>query len=212
MTPISKTQAMQLARRSFQQEIETLRALKTGLGEAFWQVARLLCECRGVAWVTGVGTSAAVGARFAHVLTCSGLRSMFLSTIDGLHGHSLVIQPEDLLIALSRGGGSEEVNQMVAIANQRRATTIALVHQTDSPLARLCHYVLPIPSPQEYELGGYLATTSTVAFCAMCDALCAVVLAAKGFDLQAFQLTHPGGAVGETLSARQNSPVGGNDP
>lgn len=211
MTPVDKDQALQIARQSLEQEIETLRRLQASLGEAFWQCARLLCECRGVAWVTGVGTSAAVGMRFAHVLTCSGLRSMFLSTIDGLHGHSLVIQPEDLLIALSRGGGSQEVNQMVAIANQRGATTIALVHRTDSPLARLCRYVLPVQSPQEYELGGYLATTSTIAFSAMCDALCAVVLAAKGFDLQAFQLTHPGGAVGEALSTQPNLPTGGNE-
>lgn len=212
MTPLDKAHALQIARQSLAQEIETLRALQASLGETFWQCAKLLCECRGVAWVTGVGTSAAVGSRFAHVLTCSGLRSMFLSTIDGLHGHSLVIQPEDLLIALSRGGGSQEVNQMVSIANQRGATTIALVHRTDSPLARLCRYVLPVQSPQEYELGGYLATASTIAFSAMCDALCAVVLAVKGFDLEAFQLTHPGGAVGETLSTRENSPIGGNDP
>jgi arabinose-5-phosphate isomerase len=62
--------------------------------------------------------------------------------------------------------------------------------------------VLPIPSAQEFELGGYLATTSTVAFSAMCDALCGVVIEEKGFDPRQFGVTHPGGAVGEVLTKK----------
>jgi arabinose-5-phosphate isomerase len=156
-----------------------------------------------VVWTTAVGTSATVAERFAHILTCSGGRSMFLSTQDGLHGHTLVIQPDDVLVAMSRGGESNEVNQMVAIANQRRATTVAFVHNTDSTLARSCDTLLNIPSPQEYELGGYLATTSTVAFAAMCDALCAVVIAEKGFSPVEFAIMHPGGAVGKVLKGKK---------
>jgi arabinose-5-phosphate isomerase len=92
---------------------------------------------------------------------------------------------------------------MVLIANQRGASTVAFVNNTDSTLARSCQYILPIPSPQEFELGGYLATTSTVAFSAMCDALCAVMIAEKGFDPKEFGTTHPGGAVGEVLTNRK---------
>lgn len=200
MPTLNRSQALTLAQQTIQQEIETLQGLAGRLDDEFWQAARMISDCGGIVWITAVGTSAAVGARFAHVLTCSGVRAMFLSTQDGLHGHSLVIHPEDLLIAMSRGGESQEVNQMVAIANRRGATTIAFVHNTGSTMARLCRFILPIPSLQEYELAGYLATTSTVAFSAICDSLCAVVVAEKGFDPKEFGTTHPGGAVGEVLS------------
>lgn len=89
---------------------------------------------------------------------------------------------------------------MVDIANRRHASTVAFVHNPTSTLARTCQFILPIPSPQEFELAGYLATTSTVAYSAMCDALCAVVIAERGFDPKVFGTTHPGGAVGEFLT------------
>ena len=199
-----RSQTLAIARLTLQHEIEALQALQALLGDEFWACARLLSDCQGMVWTTAVGTSAAVAERFAHILTCSGGRSMFLSAQDGLHGHTLVIQPGDVLVAMSRGGESQEVNQMAAIAGRRGASTAAFVHQAGSSLARACQYVLPIPSPQEFELAGYLATTSTVVFSGMCDALCAVVLAEKGFDPKAFGATHPGGAVGEALAGGDN--------
>jgi arabinose-5-phosphate isomerase len=125
---------------------------------------------------------------------------MFLPPSDGLHGHSGIIQPGDLLIAMSRGGESSDVIQMAQIAGERGATTLAFVHDTRSELARACQVVLPIQSPQEYELMGYLATTSTLAYSAICDALCAVVQKATGYTPEQFARTHPGGAVGRSLS------------
>jgi D-arabinose 5-phosphate isomerase GutQ len=133
------------------------------------------------------------------------VRSMFLSPAEGLHGHAGVMTSDDLLVAMSRGGESSEVNQMVGIANQRRVTTVAFVHNTESTLAQACQYVLPIRSKPEYELMGYLATTSTVAFSAMCDALCAVVLETVGYTPEQLGQTHPGGAVGQALIASQTS-------
>ena len=202
MPQLERSQAIAAATKIIQQEVETLQALQIMLAEQFWQCARLLSDCPGVVWTTAVGTSATVAERFAHILTCSGGRSMFLSTQDGLHGHTLVIQPGDVLVAMSRGGESSEVNQMVSIANERQASTVAFVNNTASSLARSCQYILPIPSPQEFELGGYLATTSTVAFSSMCDALCSVVIEEKGFDPKLFGTTHPGGAVGEILTKK----------
>jgi arabinose-5-phosphate isomerase len=197
---IERTRALQLAHETMGQAVEAIQTLAAELDDAFLECGQLLGHCSGLIWVTGVGTSAALGARLAHLLTCCGARSMFLSPSDGLHGHAGVLAPDDVLVALSRGGESDEVNQMVRIANQRGATTIALVHDTGSTLARACRCVLPVRSRQEYELMGHLATTSTVVFAAMCDALCAVVLEAKGYTPEQFGQTHPGGAVGRTLS------------
>ena len=147
------------------------------------------------------GDLRAVGTRFAHILTDCGARAMFLSPAHGLHGHTGVISPDDLLVAMSRGGESDEVIQMVSIANQRQAITMAFVHNIHSRLAQVAQHVLPIRSKAEYELMDYVATTSTLAFSAMCDALCAVVQQAKGYTVQQLSQTHPGGAVGQNLEA-----------
>jgi arabinose-5-phosphate isomerase len=201
MPEITKSQALDIGRAAIHQEALTLQKLEHELGEPFWHCARLLIDCPGLVWITAVGTSAAVGMRFAHVLTCSGARAMFLSPSDGLHGHTNIMQPEEVLVAMSRGGESQEVIQMVSIANQLGVKTIGFVHDLESSLARSAQYLLPIQSPQEYELMGYLATTSTVAYSAVCDALCNVLAQAKGFAPQPFAKVHPGGAVGQVLAA-----------
>jgi D-arabinose 5-phosphate isomerase GutQ len=198
---MDRDKAFDLARQTLLQEVETLQALAGSLDDAFWRVASLLSNCNGMIWITAVGTSAAVAARFAHILTCCGSRSMFLSPSDGLHGHTGVIQAEDILVAMSRGGETEEVIQMVQIANDRNATSIAFVNNTDSRLSHASHLMLPIQSSHQYELMGYVATTSTVAYSAVCDALCAVVLEVNGYTPEKFAKTHPGGAVGLDLSS-----------
>ena len=200
---LNQETGLALARKIMHQEKEAISELAEGLGDAFWTCARLLSDCPGLIWVTGVGTSAAVGSRFAHILTDCGARSMFLTPADGLHGHSAVMTADDLLVAMSRGGGSSEVNQMAEIANRRGVTTVAFVHNTDSTLAKTCQYVRPIRSKPEYELMGYVATTSTVAFSAMCDALCAIVLEVKGYTPEQLGQAHPGGAVGRLLTPSQ---------
>ena len=201
----NQAQAVVLAKQVLRQEMEAIAELAEGLDEAFWTCARLLSECPGLIWVTGVGTSAAIGSRFAHILTDCGARSMYLTPADGLHGHSAVMTADDLMVAISRGGESDEVIKMVQIAKQRGVTTIALVHNMDSTVARICQCVLPVRSRQEYELMGYVATTSTVVFAAMCDALSAVVLEVKGYTPEQLGQTHPGGAVGRALTSSETS-------
>jgi arabinose-5-phosphate isomerase len=195
----TRTNIIELAQQIMHQEAKAIEDLAVGLGDSFYQCAELLSECQGMIWITAVGTSASVATRFAHILTCCGARSMFISPSDGLHGHTGVIQTEDILIAMSRGGESKEVMEMTLIGKDRGAKTVAFVHNTDSTLAKISQYVLPITSQQEYELMGYLATTSTVAYSAICDALCAVVLEANGYTPEQFAKTHPGGAVGQAL-------------
>ena len=201
MSEVDRARALYLGRKTIANHVLALRALAEALDDAFWACARLLCECPGLIWVTGVGTSANVGARFAHILTDCGARSMFLSPSDGLHGHSAVMIADDVLVAMSRGGESREVVQMAELGNQRGVATVAFVHNTESTLARMCRLVLPIHSKAEYELMGYVATTSTVAYSAMCDALSAVVLEAKGYTPEQLGATHPGGAVGQALGS-----------
>ena len=196
------TNALRLARSTVSQEADSLRELAESLDDRLWEAARRIAECSGIVWVTGVGTSAAVGERCAHILTDCGVRSVFLSPDLGLHGHSGVMAASEVLVAISRGGESVDVNEMAAIATARSLETIAFVDNEASSLARICRLVLPVHSPPEYELGGYCATTSTVVCSALCDAVCAVVLKLKGYTFEQFSPTHPGGAVGQARLKR----------
>lgn len=204
---MKKADAIALARQTIAQEAEALQAIAAELGDAFWETCELIAGCKGLVWVTGVGTSGSVGSRFAHILTDCGVRSVFLSPDLGLHGHSGALSASEVLVAISRGGESVEVNEMSAIANARSLETIAFVDNVASTLARTCRHVLRVHSPSEHELGGYCATTSTVACSAMCDAVCAVVLKLKGYTVEEFRHTHPGGAVGVAVS--KDKPIGG---
>jgi arabinose-5-phosphate isomerase len=114
----------------------------------------MIADCPGIVWVTGVGTSAAMGIRFEQILTDCGVRSIFLSSEIGLHGHSGKMKPRELLLALSRGAESREVNQMVEVAQRLGLKIVALVHDLDSTLIRLSSLSLPVRSPVELELGG----------------------------------------------------------
>jgi D-arabinose 5-phosphate isomerase GutQ len=203
-------EAVALAVETIRREAEAVAAAAPALGDAFWKTCELIARCKGIVWVTGVGTSGMVGERFAHILTDCGVRSVFLSPDIGLHGHSGAMVASEVLVAISRGGESDEVNTLAAVANARSLTTLAFVDRESSTLARSCRHVLPIHSPEEYELGGYCATTSTVVTSAVCDAVCAVVLKLKGYTFADFSGTHPGGAVGLAAS-KGRSGVGGRE-
>jgi D-arabinose 5-phosphate isomerase GutQ len=189
-------QALAIARQTLALEADSLKALSNALDESFWIAARQIAECPGILWVTGVGTSAAVGLRFAHVLTDCGVRSMFLAPDLGLHGHSGAMASGEVLVAISRGGESNEVNQMIEIANGLGVATLALVGSPTSTLARIARCCVPVPTRDEHELGGYAATTSSLAASAVCDAIAAVALQMTGYSQDRFRRTHPGGAVG----------------
>jgi arabinose-5-phosphate isomerase len=169
MVEITEAQALEIGRSAIHQEVLALQKLEEELRDPFWQSARLLIDCTGLVWITAVGTSAAVGARFAHILTCSGARSMFLSPSDGLHGHTNIMQSGDILVAMSRGGESQEVIQMASIANQLGVKTIGFLHNLDSSLAHISQYLLPIQSQPEYELS--VTWPPAPSHAAMCDAL-----------------------------------------
>jgi arabinose-5-phosphate isomerase len=199
---LSEKHGLKIAQNIILQEIQALQKVKSEIGFELWNTSKVISDCKGLIWVTGVGTSASIGIRFAHILTCSGVRSVFISPADGLHGHSGVFRKGDVLACLSRGGESIDVIEMAKIAKARQAFTISFVNNTESSLGEVSDIVLPIKTLQSNELFGILATTSTIAFAAICDAICAIVGEMRGFSIDTFTEVHPGGAVGNQLRGK----------
>ncbi|MEA5053902.1 MAG: SIS domain-containing protein, partial [Propionicimonas sp.] len=145
---------------------------------------------------SGLGTSGTVARRMAHLLSVTGTPAFFLSPSDGLHGSSAVGVSSDLLIAISKGGESDELIGMASIMKDRGVTIVAMSASRDNPLARLADYVALVDSSIA-DPGGIVAMGVTLAQGAYGDALALLLMERKSYKWSQVVQSHPGGAVGK---------------
>lgn len=193
---MSGTDIIAIASQVIRQEGAAVITLLDQLDENFVRAAETLLACQGHVLVAGSGTSHPVGARLAHLLSCCGTPALFIHPGDSQHGLSGAVTNKDILIAISKGGETLEVNYLARIARQRGATLIALTEKPDSTLGKLSHIVLKVVAPPDVDPYGMIATGSSLVNSAFCDALCVVMLNLRGYSKEQFSETHPGGAVG----------------
>lgn len=185
-----------LAKSVIEKEGSAVIELISQLNEDFVRAAKLLFECKGHVLVAGSGTSHAVALRFAHLLSCCGTPSLFIHPGDSQHGLSGAVKSEDVLIVISKGGSTLEVNTLAQIARRKGAKIIGITEKPDSDLGRYCDLVLKVVSPPDVDVYGMIATGSSLVNCAYADALCVVLASMRNYSLEEFGETHPGGAVG----------------
>lgn len=192
---------LELARSALRQEAEAVAATMSQLDDSLAQVAELLLSCEGHVLVTGVGTSHAVAWRMAHLLSCAGTPALFIHPADSLHGSAGAVTGRDVLIAISKGGETDEINRFVSIARGRGAKIVGLTERPQSTLGRQSDLVLQVVAPPDVDPYGMIATGSSLVNAAVGDALCVVLLRLRGYSRDQFGQTHPGGAVGKRLAA-----------
>lgn len=200
MKEVSRAEIVDRARAVVRTEAEAVGALAGQFDEHLADVLSLLIECQGHVLVTGAGTSRAVAQRLAHLLSCSGTPSLFISASDGLHGSSGAVTPNDVVYLISKGGHSAEINQFAKIARDRGAKLIAQTENPQSPLAQMCDSVYKVSAVGEVDPFGMVATGSSLVNGAAGDVLCVLLLELRGYTREAFGQTHPGGAVGKKLA------------
>ena len=196
---IDEGQILETARQVIEAESRAVASLVGQLQPTLVQAAQAMLECQGHVIVAGAGTSHAVGLRFAHLLSCCGTPALFLHPGDSQHGASGAIRPGDVLVALSKGGETAEVNFLARTARERGATVIGITEKPASTLAQLSDITLEIKAPEGVDPYGMIATGSSLFNAAYCDALCVVLLNLRGYSRDQFGQTHPGGAVGLKL-------------
>ena len=189
------------ARAVVRSDAAAILAALDGLDEAFLVVARRLIGCRGKILVTGSGTSGHVARRAAHLLSVGGAPAFYLAPADGLHGGLGVLTPEDLVLALSKGGSSAELNEFCARARSLCAGLIAITADRQSPLAALADHVIHLALPADSDLGAVVATGSSLAAAAVTDALVELCRIGRGYGWDRVLFTHPSGAVGRDAPA-----------
>jgi arabinose-5-phosphate isomerase len=124
---------------------------------------------------------------------------LFIHPGDSQHGLSGALRKEDVLIALSKGGETVEVNYLAGIARQRGLKIIAITEQPKSKLGLMADVCLRVLAPEGVDPYGMIATGSSLVNSAFGDALCVVLLKLRGYSLESFSETHPGGAVGNKI-------------
>ncbi len=163
------------------------------------RAAKAVSECRGKVILSGCGTSAAAGKKIAHTLSCVERPALFLEPSDAVHGGLGVVQSDDIVILLSKGGATAEINNLIAPCKTKKAFVIGVTENDDSILAKESDLFLKVKVTAEADSTGLLATSSIMGLIAVFDAIAICAAEMTGFSKEKFSVIHPGGAVGEKL-------------
>ena len=198
---ISDEQMIAGARQTVRDEAAAGAAIAEQLDDTFLEVFRRLLACEGKVFVVGSGTSGTIARRMAHLLSFCGTPSAFLHPTDALHGTMGVLTSSDVIIAISRGGETAEINELMPRARGRGVPLIALTSATASTMARLADTVVTLEITEGADPGDVIAMGSTLAVAAWGDALAVLLMRQRGYTWAQMLETHPGGAVGQLSDA-----------
>ncbi|KAF7598822.1 MAG: arabinose-5-phosphate isomerase [Candidatus Dactylopiibacterium carminicum] len=187
------------ARRVLDIESRAVAALADRLDENFVRAVKLILAARGRVIVSGVGKSGHVGRKIAATMASTGTPAYFVHPGEAAHGDLGMVQPDDVLIALSNSGSAEELLIIVPLVKRMNAPLIAITGKPDSPLALLADAHLDAGVVEEACPLNLAPTASTTAALAIGDALAVALLEARGFGREDFARSHPGGALGRRL-------------
>ena len=186
-----------LARKVLQTEAAAILALVDRLDDRFEQAVRLLLECRGRVIVTGMGKSGIICQKIAATLSSIGTPAFFLHPAEATHGDLGKIQSEDVVIALSYSGETDELLRLLETIKRLDVRLIAVTGDCRSTLGRAADVALDCHVSEEACPLKILPTASTTAALALGDALAMTLLVAKGFRQEDFATLHPGGKLGK---------------
>jgi len=198
--PVSETERLLgLAREVLEIEAAAVRDLKSRLGESFLAAHRMILSTKGRVVVTGMGKSGHVGNKIASTLASTGTPAFFMHPAEASHGDLGMITRDDIVLAISHSGESDEILKILPVIKRRGAKVIAVTGRPGSSLAVEADVHLDAGVSQEACPLNLAPTASTTAALALGDALAIALLDARGFGSDDFALHHPGGSLGRRL-------------
>ncbi len=183
-------------------EARGLNAVRDRLDESFVRALSLMASCTGRVVVTGLGKSGLVGRKIAATLSSTGTPAFFLHPVEGAHGDLGMIRHEDVIVAISNSGETDELNNILPSLKTLAGHVISLTGGVHSTMARLSDVVIDTSVPCEACPHGLAPTASTTAALAVGDALAVCLIDWKSFAMDDFRRFHPGGALGQRLTKR----------
>jgi arabinose-5-phosphate isomerase len=189
-----------LAREVLDIEVQGLEAVRDQLDGSFVEAFNTMAQCKGRVVITGLGKSGLVGRKIAATLSSTGTPSFFLHPVEGAHGDMGMIRSEDVVLALSNSGATDEVNAILPTLKSLGTKVIAMTSNPASTMAGLSDIHIQVHVPREACPMGLAPTSSTTAQLAVGDALAVCLMEWKSFGKDDFKRFHPGGSLGQRLS------------
>ena len=190
---------LQKAKEVLKIEAEGILHLIDQVGPDFEKAVNLIMACPSRVIITGIGKSGIIGQKISATLNSTGTASFFLHPVEAVHGDLGIVDPNDIVLAISYSGETAELNLLLPNLIKRGNKIIAMTGNNSSTLAKSADAVLSVTVPKEACPLGLAPTASTTASLALGDALAVVLLEKKQFKECDFRRNHPGGSLGERL-------------
>ncbi|MBR0065654.1 MAG: KpsF/GutQ family sugar-phosphate isomerase [Paludibacteraceae bacterium] len=190
------------AKECLQCEAAAVMNLIPRLDESFIRAVELIQGCKGKVVVTGVGKSGHIGSKIAATLASTGTPAFFLNPLDAYHGDLGMLSSDDLVLAISYSGATEELLRFLPLIQAKKITIIGMSGNSESLLARYSDIHLNIAVEKEADPLNLIPTASTTATLALGDALACALVEANHFQPTDFARLHPGGDLGRKLLAK----------
>lgn len=199
---MSQIDAIEIAKEVFEIESKTILDLCDNLDEDFNKAIELILSIKGRCVVSGMGKSGHIGAKIAATLASTGTPSFFMHPGEALHGDLGMLTSEDVLLAISNSGETEEVLKLIPVIKKRKIPLIVMAGNQNSTLAKQADIFINIAVKKEACPLQLAPTSSTTATLAMGDAIAVALMRARNFRPDDFALFHPGGSLGRKLLTR----------
>lgn len=196
------TDALEVAREVFEIEAKAITNLSTLLTDDFRKAVKLILSSKGRFVISGMGKSGHIGVKISATLASTGTPSFFMHPAEAIHGDLGMLTKDDVLLAISNSGESEEIVRIIPLVKRMGIPLIGMAGRADSTLAREADYFLNISVEQEACPLQLAPTSSTTATLAMGDALAVALMRARNFQPEDFAMFHPGGSLGRRLLTR----------
>ncbi len=190
------------AKEVLQIEANGILGVMERLDEGFVRMVNLIHDCKGRVIMTGIGKSGIVARKIVATLNSTGTRSLFLHPVEAMHGDLGMVSSDDIVIALSTSGETDELNMLVPSLKGIGCPLISFTGRGDSTLGGQSDIVIDVGVDREACPLGLAPTTSTTALLAVGDALAVSLVRKRDFRACDFKQFHPGGSLGQRLSLR----------
>lgn len=193
----TRSRLLDAARTTIEAEAAAVAAVADQLDDSFLHVLDQLLACTGKVFIAGSGTSGTIARRMAHLFSVCGTPAAFLHPMDALHGTMGVLAEDDILMTISKGGESTELNDLIGLARRRDVSIIAITSSPDSTMAGIADTVVVLQNREGADPGNVIAMGSTLVTAVWGDALAILLMRQRGYSWHQMLETHPGGAVGK---------------
>lgn len=188
-----------IAKKVLQNEADAIKKLIDFIDADFEACVQEIFKSQGRVVITGIGKSAIIANKIVATLNSTGTPSLFMHAADAIHGDLGMIQPDDIVICISKSGNTPEIKVLVPLLKRTGSRLVALVSNKDSYLAQQADFVLNATIAEEACPNNLAPTTSTTAHMAIGDALAVCLLELREFSSEDFARYHPGGSLGKQL-------------